>query len=285
MASNTFPENPSRDTIYTINGRMWKWTGFDWDLVNGLSADLDNLNRIVSPSPRPDTYQDTVKKFRSDNGLPDPFSDMSFSGADIHATMIIPRIGQNGMIEDDGEVLELAELQTISYSIHRENSPVRTLGHVNPRGFVKGARTIAGSMVFTVFNEYAFYRISNYKKQLANSNGLYSPLADMLPPFDVVFSFFNEYGLAAKMKIFGITIVDEGQTMSIDDLITEQTYTYMARGIQPLVHLDPADDGSRYPQNLAKEKEERLQITKNAFGDSVVSNYKNFIDIINRLPR
>jgi hypothetical protein len=285
MASNTFPENPSRDTIYTINGRMWKWTGFDWDLVNGLSADLDNLNRIVSPTPRPDTYQDTVKKFRSDNGLPDPFSDMSFSGADIHATMIIPRIGQNGMIEDDGEVLELAELQTISYSIHRENSPVRTLGHVNPRGFVKGARTIAGSMVFTVFNEYAFYRINNYKKQLANSNGLYSPLADMLPPFDVVFSFFNEYGLAAKMKIFGITIVDEGQTMSIDDLITEQTYTYMARGIQPLVHLDPADDGSRYPQNLAKEKEERLQITKNAFGDSVVSNYKNFIDIINRLPQ
>lgn len=285
MASNTFPDNPSRDTIYTINGRMWKWTGYDWDLVNGLSADLDNLNRIVSPTPRPDTYQDTVKKFRSDNGLPDPFSDMSFSGADIHATMIIPRIGQNGMIEDDGEVLELAELQTISYSIHRENSPVRTLGHVNPRGFVKGARTIAGSMVFTVFNEYAFYRINNYKKQLANSNGLYSPLADMLPPFDVVFSFFNEYGLAAKMKIFGITIVDEGQTMSIDDLITEQTYTYMARGIQPLVHLDPADDGSRYPQQLAKEKEERLQITKNAFGDSVVSNYKNFIDIINRLPQ
>ena len=106
MASNTFPENPSRDTIYTINGRMWKWTGFDWDLVNGLSADLDNLNRIVSPSPRPDTYQDTIKKFRSENGLPDPFSDMSFSGADINATMIIPRIGQNGMIEDDGEVLE-----------------------------------------------------------------------------------------------------------------------------------------------------------------------------------
>jgi hypothetical protein len=284
MASNTFPSNPSRDTVYTINGRTWKWDGYDWVLANGLSPDLDTLTATTSRSQKATRYQDTIKQFRSQNGLPDPFSDMSFSGADIHATMVIPRIGENGAIQEDGEVLELAELQTISYSMHRENSPIRTLGHVNPRGFIKGARTIAGSMIFTVFNEYAFYRISNYKKQLANSNGLYSPLADMLPPFDVVFSFFNEYGLAAKMKIFGITIVDEGQTMSIDDLITEQTYTFMARGIQPLIQLDPADDEARYPQQRAAEKNERLQATRNAFGDSVVSDYKNFIDIINRLP-
>lgn len=283
MASNTFPLNPSKDIVYTINGRNWKWDGSQWQLITGLSPDLDTLTTISSRTQRASTYQSSVKQFRSDNGLPDPFSDMSFSGADIHATMVIPRIGQNGMIEDDGEVLELAELQTISYSIHRENSPVRTLGHVNPRGFVKGARTIAGSMVFTVFNEYAFYRIQNYKKQLASTNGLYSPLADMLPPFDIVFSFFNEYGLAAKMKIYGITIVDEGQTMSIDDLITEQTYTYMARGIQPLIHLDPLDD-MRYPDQLADERNERLQITKNAFGDSIVSDYKNFIDKVYTLP-
>jgi hypothetical protein len=72
--------------------------------------------------------------------------------------------------------------------------------------------------------------------------------------------------------------------MSIDDLITEQTYTFMARGIQPLIQLDPADDEARYPQQRAAEKNERLQATRNAFGDSVVSDYKNFIDIINRLP-
>jgi hypothetical protein len=285
MASNEFPSNPSTDTIYTINGRTWRWDGYDWVLANGLSPDLDTLTTVTNQTQKGTRYQDTIKQFRSQNGLPDPFSDMSFSGADIHATMVIPKIGQNGLIQDDGEVLELAELQTISYSMHRENSPIRTLGHVNPRGFVKGARTIAGSMIFTVFNEYAFYRISNYKKQLANTNGLYSPLADMLPPFDVVLSFFNEYGLAAKMKIYGITIVDEGQTMSIDDLITEQTYTFMARGIQPLIHLDPADDESRYPQQLATERSERLKATQNAFGDSVVSDYRNFIDIINRLPQ
>lgn len=246
-------------------------------------SDIANLTSITSRKNRLSNYEGSIKEFRKNNNLPDPFSDMSFSGADITATIIIPKIGENGFISDEGDVLEMAELQTISYSMHRENSPVRTLGHVNPRGFVKGARTIAGSMIFTQFNEYAFYRIESYKKILSSSKGSFAPLADMLPPFDIVFTFFNEYGLAAKMKIFGVTLVDEGGTMSIDDLITEQTYTYMARGIQPLVHLDTANDDLRYPSGYEAQKDERLRISTNAFGDKV-EDYKNFIEKIYSSP-
>ena len=102
----------------------------------------------------------------------------------------------------------------------------------------------------------------------------------MLPPFDVVLTFFNEYGLAAKMKIYGITIVDEGQTMSVDDLITEQTYTYMARGIQPLMHLDPVEDRNIYSNNsddLARQALDASAISTNFFGDRI-ELYKNFIN-------
>jgi hypothetical protein len=242
-------------------------------------SDISNLTTITARKNRVSAYQNSVKEFRKNNLLPDPFSDMSFSGADIHATIIIPKIGENGYLTNEGDVLEMAELQTVSYSMHRENSPIRTLGHVNPRGFVKGARTIAGSMIFTQFNEYAFYRIESFRKILADSKGFYAPLADMLPPFDIVFSFFNEYGMAAKMKIYGITIVDEGGVMSIDDLITEQTYTYMARGIQPLIHLDTANDDLRYPNTFKAQQDERLRISTNAFGDRV-EDYKNFIERI-----
>jgi hypothetical protein len=219
-------------------------------------------------------YANQVESVRREKGLTDPFSNMSFSGVDIQATMILPRIGDQTS-SDDGDFIELGELQTISYSIHRENSPVRTLGHVNPRGFVKGSRTIAGSLIFTVFNEYAFYRIKEFKKALLERN--YAPLADMLPPFDIVLTFFNEYGLAAKMKIYGVTIVDEGQTMSVDDLITEQTYTYMARGLQPLMHLDPAEDRNIYSNNPDDLAKQALDISTNFFGDRV-ELYKNFIN-------
>jgi hypothetical protein len=151
----------------------------------------------------------------------------SYAGVDIVATMAIP--GQT-------EPIDIGELQTISYSIHRENVPVRVLGRVGPRGFVKGPRTIAGSLIFTQFDKYFFYKLSTFKNHLANN--LY-PLSDMLPPFDVTISFSNESGSFSKLKIYGITIVDEGSTMSVDDLITEQTFTYMARGIQPLVNYLP----------------------------------------------
>lgn len=146
----------------------------------------------------------------------------SFAGVDIVASLMLP--GHSPMI--------LGELSTISYSIHRENVPLRAIGHVSPLGFTKGPRTIAGSMIFTVFNEYAFYRLQEWSAVLGQ--GLY-PLADMLPPFDIVISFANEYGAASKMRIQGISIIDEGQTMSIEDLVTEQTYQYMARAITPLV--------------------------------------------------
>lgn len=151
----------------------------------------------------------------------------SYSGTDIIAQIVLP-----------GEApLTLGELQTISYSTHRENSPVRFIGHVSPVSFVKGPRTIAGSLIFTLFNEYAFYRIAQFRDAILNK-GLF-PLADMLPPFDVVLTFANESGSFSRGRILGITIVDEGGTMSVDDLITEETFTYMARAIQPITKYVP----------------------------------------------
>lgn len=217
--------------------------------------------------------QQSVTKDRKEKGLPDPFSNMSFSGTDISAAMVIPTINrQNGSVEGT-DILELGELQTISYSMHRENAPVRTIGHVNPRGFVKGGRTIAGSLIFTVFNEYAFYRIKEFRQIMGETGLFFAPLADMLPPFDVVLSFFNEYGLAAKMKIYGITIVDEGQTMSVDDLITEQTYTYMARGIQPMMSVEK--DPLLLPNDL---RDAYLRRQENFFGQPNLDSYTTLIE-------
>lgn len=224
------------------------------------------------PKINVDPPQDTEPRGTYDPKL--SFQNISFSGADAVATMIIPVIGEDGKITNDGDVIELGELQTLSYSIHRENSPVRTLGHVNVRGFIKGGRTIAGSLIFTVFNEYAFYKIKKYRELLGRRNGFFAPLADMLPPFDIVISFFNEYGQSAKMKIFGITIVDEGQTISIDDLITEQTYTYMARGIQPMVKMDISSeiDSTKDPAVTQRD----VQISRNIFGDEAVDKISEF---------
>lgn len=254
------------------------------------------MQQWVTREPDPENNRVAVKPVPSSIQVDNPFpteeqvnyniEQISFSGADAVATIIVPTIGYNGNPTGAGEVITLGDIQTLSYSMHRENAPVRTLGHVNPRGFIKGGRTIAGSFIFTVFNEYAFYRITQYRELLARRNGFFAPLADMLPPFDIVVTFFNEYGNMSKMKIFGVTIVDEGQTVSIDDLIIEQTYTYMARGIQPMVKMvSPHENmNTTQPDEVV---ERNLDIQYNIFGDEV-SEYmtkffeRNMIDKSNR---
>lgn len=113
---------------------------------------------------------------------------------------------------------------------------------------------------------------------MAETGLFFAPLADMLPPFDIVLSFFNEYGLGAKMKLYGVTIVDEGGTMSVDDLITEQTYTFMARGLQPLISVE------NEPMMLPDEEAEvYFQRQKNFWNSNQTDKLKEYTTFIDRI--
>lgn len=183
----------------------------------------------------------------------------SNSGCDIVATITVPGFNAGTFV--------IGELQTISYSVHREKAPVRTLGRINPKGFGYGNRTIAGSLIFTVFDKNIVYRILSIIKQGSVLKGdlavAYSDrmkdftdpkdftesyLLDEMPPFDITITFLNEYGggwagngslrRGSKLVIKGVTVVDEGQVMSIEDLITENTISYMATDIMTLRNQD-----------------------------------------------
>ena len=63
--------------------------------------------------------------------------------------------------------------------------------------------------------------------------------ADQIPPFDVTLAAGNEYGALAVMRIFGIEILNEGYGVSIDDIVSEQQHTYVARSILPWTPVTP----------------------------------------------
>ena len=54
---------------------------------------------------------------------------------------------------------------------------------------------------------------------------------DQIPPFDVTLAAANEYGALAMMRIFGVELLNEGYGVSIDDIVSEQQHTYVARSI------------------------------------------------------
>lgn len=101
----------------------------------------------------------------------------------------------------------------------------------------KGQRTIAGSLIFTVFDKHLVRRIINEGLEGApydsipredKEDMLWNMKMDELPPLDVTITLNNEFGNRSVIRIYGITFIDEGQVMSIEDMITEQTMSYMA---------------------------------------------------------
>ncbi len=55
--------------------------------------------------------------------------------------------------------------------------------------------------------------------------------ADQIPPFDITLAAANEYGALAVMRIFQVEILNEGYGVSIDDIVSEQQMTYIARQV------------------------------------------------------
>jgi len=55
--------------------------------------------------------------------------------------------------------------------------------------------------------------------------------ADQIPPFDITLAAANEYGDLAVARIFGVEFLNEGWGISVDDLVSEKQYTYLARDV------------------------------------------------------
>lgn len=178
----------------------------------------------------------------------------TFSGADIVCTFGGVPVGA---------------LSGITWSVTREKAPIYTMGSANPRSFSRGKRGIAGSLIFTVFDRPGLYsmleqhaddqsaryftRTSNVLPGTADTRhrGIvpvgetsldvhdYMPYyADQIPPFDVTITFANEYGQAAVRSIYGVEILNEGSGASMDDIVIEETMTFVARELGPMMATD-----------------------------------------------
>lgn len=145
----------------------------------------------------------------------------SFSGADI-----IPVIKG-----EEGKALVLGDIQTLSYSVYRPAAPVFALGRTGAKGVTRGARTIAGTMIFTVFDRHVLYEYMRVQEE--TRGGVFNK-SDEVPPFDITINFMNEYGHSSQMIIYGVHLMSEGQTMSIEDMITENTMEFIALDIDTM---------------------------------------------------
>ena len=173
--------------------------------------------------------------------------------------------------------IKLGTIQTVTTSIHRYKAPIRTLGSTYAKSYVRGTRTIAGTIVFTMFDDHALaeameMHYSYYNTGVRGSDGKYGEsetlLIDQLPPFDMILTGSNELGANSYMVLYGVELVNEGITMSIQDLAIENVVQYIARDFDPWTKLN--EKRTRFDRNGSK-----VDMTpRDLFKDSVLQRRK-----------
>lgn len=177
----------------------------------------------------------------------------AYSATDIEAVVM-------GTDKSTGKdvICRIGDIQTLSYSIHRDASPVRLLGRSNPPAYTMGARTTAGSLIFATFNKRALQELYTGPSQIelqgtapgdiqeSISDAQILKPTDTIPPFDIVLYFASENGNDSLMILYRVQIFSEGQTFSIQDIYAEHTMQYVAGGISMMQKVNDVWLNSSY---------------------------------------
>ena len=142
----------------------------------------------------------------------------SFSGTDTIAFLLFPGINP----------IVIGSLTTVSYSMYRSKVPVINIGRTNINGITRGSRIYAGTMVFTLINKHWLRELQDQASYLQDFPTLKT---DELPLFDIMIVSANEYGSSCTMFIYGVDFTDEAQTISVEDLFTENVFKFVAREV------------------------------------------------------
>lgn len=183
--------------------------------------------------------------------------------------------------EESSTTIELGTLQTISVQSHREKYAVRALGHSYARGYTRGTRTIAGSMIFTIFNEHALLKLIRAmgRSQTYGEKDmeLSTLLPDQLPPIDITIAFANEYGALSDFRLYGVEFVNDGATYSIEDLLSEQIINFVCRDADIMT--------SRGKVRLSRLQKGMFNETpdKDVAGSSLLFNNNAYDEYVNKL--
>jgi len=169
----------------------------------------------------------------------------------------------------------LEGLSMISWSIHRGKPDAPRGDEVAPTYRARGRRTIAGSMIFTMFDEHPITAIyppnffpqdPDFQIDSAVRSDFLKP--DQLPAFDLFVILTNEYGYKSILSIFGVEIMDDGGSLGINDLVNEEVIQYTAKDIDLLHPVKVDENGLIDPFELAS-----LQSGKIFERRSVIAGY------------
>ena len=120
----------------------------------------------------------------------------------LSATTNSNNVAQQGISKPARQAKQLVELTTITVSVHRVKSPAVACGYINAKGWARGRRTIAGTLVMTKFTTdvlYSFLNSGAFTSDLSKDTTYMK--VDQLPPFNLTLLFADEYGNSSSQRL------------------------------------------------------------------------------------
>ncbi len=170
----------------------------------------------------------------------------SVGGSSTHIVLEFPDIG----------FIYMGSVVSLSYNVYRDKAPVFNCGNTTISGFAIGKKYVAGSMVNLMFSKDEisdFISKYNLQKQLENTDisdfakkqnsdqslkEIHTFMKDDLTSFNIHCIFTSEYhDEATRIIIYGANFINNGQVMSVDDIITESTISFVAKDLREQHHL------------------------------------------------
>lgn len=140
--------------------------------------------------------------------------------------------------QQGNDTITLGSLQTVSIQSHREKFGVRGLGFSYVKAYTRGPRTIAGSMIFTLFDEHPLtklMRAMGEREAIWKDPEISTLLPDQIPPIDLTLVFANEYGSTSRLNIYGVEFINDSSTFSTENLLSEQVMNFVARDVDVMM--------------------------------------------------
>lgn len=178
-------------------------------------------------------------------------------GTNVTVLLEFPELGPNG----SSIIIKLDDVMTVSHSVYRSKIRVVPLGMSGTVGYGLGTRLVAGSVIRSMFatdkltklqeniyvanSDEIAARLSAGDSRLPNNvskKDFLSVMKDDLSSFNIHLVSQSETMLGGKVSskyevIYGCVIINTGQVFSIEDLMSEATFSYEAKAIRAVTDV------------------------------------------------
>jgi hypothetical protein len=218
QAANTWPSYAPLPQIMDLNGVPLSLNPNPSDVGSDLIINPTAMNTLATPGITND-YDNNIT---------------SYTGSDLR--LIVDVVDAFRPWPTSTKLTkQLIECTTITVSVHREKDAVRACSFINPKGFARGKRTIAGTLILTQFTVDVLLRFLGATLWNDTSKDSGYVKVDQLPPMDFTMVFGNEQGQCSYRRLLGVDFLTDGTIYSMNDAMTEQTISFVAADFTPLL--------------------------------------------------